>query len=76
MIYHRERPICRQILLIFLKKFDCTLEELLHRSDVYLTPKQRRQAHKMLKEGRFRTGLQIYKEERQEKFMRSVGMIR
>lgn len=76
MIYHRERPRCRKTILAFLRKFDCSLEELLDRKDVYLSKLQKRQAHKMLEECQFRTGLQIYQEQKKEKIMRSVGMIK
>ena len=75
MFCHHEHPRCRKIILTFLDKFDCSLDKLLQRKDVYLSKRQKIQAHKMLKESKFRTGLQIYKEERQERLMRSVGMI-
>ena len=76
MIYHRERPCCRQLILTFLRKFDCSVEELLQRKDVYLSKLQKIQARKMQKEAQFRTALEIYKEKRQEKINRSLGVIR
>ena len=76
MTYYRERPRCRQIILTFLKKFDCSVEELLQRKDVYLSKLQRIQARKMQKESQFRTASEIYREQKKEKIMRSVGMIK
>jgi len=76
MTYHRERPICRLGILTLLKNYNCTLEQLLFNSDVLLSPSLRKQAHKMLQEGQFRTALDIYKEVRQEKIMRNLGMIK
>lgn len=77
MIYRREYSGSRKTILAFLKKFDdCTLEELLARTDVYLTKQMKHQIHKMQREGIFQTGLELYREERQERIMRSVGMIR
>jgi len=76
MIYYREHPGSRRSILAFLKKFDCTLEELLNRGDVYLTKRMKHQAHKMQREGKFRSALQIHKEQRKENIRRSVGLIR
>lgn len=76
MMYHRERPRCRQIILAFLKKFDCFLEGLLQRKDVYRSKLQKSQDHKMLMDGQFRTGLQIYQEQKKENIQRSMGMIK
>jgi len=77
MIYHREHPGSRRSILAFLRKFDdCTLKELLARSDVYLTKQMKHQIHKMQKEGSFRSALLIYKEQKKEAIMRSVGLIR
>lgn len=76
MIHHRERPRCRQIILTFLREFDCSLEELLDRKDVYLSKLQKIQARKMQREAQFRTALEIYREKRQERIMRYVEMIR
>ena len=79
MIYHREHehPGSRRSIIAFLRKFDdCILEELLARTDVYLTKRMKHQIHKMQKEGSFRPALEIYQEQKKEAIMRTVGLTR
>lgn len=50
MVYIKERPKCRKILLKLMKEYNCTLEELLHHPQFFLSPSLRKQCRKMLQE--------------------------
>lgn len=76
MIYRRERPRCRKLILTLLKEEDLTLEQLLNHPTIFLSDGLRKQSRKMLEEGQFRTGLDLLRDKRREYFQRSLGMIR
>lgn len=59
MIYRRERPKCRKVLLELMKEYDCTLEKLLHHSRIFLSDGLRVQAKKMLDEGCFHSAKEL-----------------
>jgi hypothetical protein len=50
MIYRRERPRCRKVILQLMKEYNCTLEELLHHPQIFLSPGLKKQCRKMLQE--------------------------
>ena len=88
MIYRRERPKLRKIIINLCTEFGWTLEELLdftssHVDDdldwlpVFSISKTMRiQARKMLEEGQFKTGKEIQQEQQKENLLRSVGLIK
>lgn len=76
MIYRRERPKCRRLILNLLEKENLTLEELLHHETIFLSDNLKKQARKMIVEGQFKTAKELLKEQRREYFQRAVGMIR
>ena len=76
MTYRRERPVCRKQLLRCMNHYNCSLEELLKKPAIYFTPAQKKQAHKMLDEGLFRTALELHRDERRDMINRSVGLIK
>ena len=76
MKYIRERPICRRALVGLCKKYDCSLQELLDRSDIALSKNLRIQAHKMISEGEFRSAKQIRDFNEKIKFDKEMGVIK
>jgi len=76
MIYRRERPKCRKLLLSLCSEYDCTLGYLLKHPRIFLSDGLKKQARKMIDEGEFKTARELLKEQRTEHLQRSVGLIR
>ena len=76
MLYRRERPQCRKQLLRCMNHYNCSLEELLKKPAIYFTPAMKKQAHKMIDEGKFHTAKELYEDERRDNLHRDVGLIR
>ena len=76
MIYRRERPKCRKVLLHLCQKYDCTLEKLLDHSCIHFSHDFRSQAHKMISEGEFRSAKELKNFEHRKMLCRAVGLIR
>jgi len=50
MVYRRERPRCRQVIIELCNKYECTPEELLHHPQFSLSHNLRVQCCKMIEE--------------------------
>ena len=76
MIYRRERPRCRKVLLELMKEYDCDLQELLHHRSVFLSHGLRVQAKKMIAEGGFHSAKELKDFEEWIMRYRSVELIK
>ncbi len=76
MIYRRERPKCRKLILNLLEEENLMLDELVHHKTIFLSDNLKKQSRKMLSEGEFRTAKDLLKEKQRENIQRAVGLIR
>ena len=77
MIYRRERPICRKVLLSLCKKYDCSLQYLLdHYSRIRLSYGLKFQARKMISEGEFRSAKELRDFKQKTMWKRAAGLIK
>lgn len=75
MIYRCKRPRCRKVLLELIKKYDCTLQELLDHSRICLSHGLHVQAKKMIDESCFHSTKEIKNFEEKVRLYYSVGLI-
>ena len=76
MIYRRERPRCRKILMSLCQRYNCSLQELLDHSRICLSKNLRIQARKMISEGEFHTSKELHDFEEKVRLHRAVGLIK